>query len=217
MLVLTLQPVAAQGFFCTTQGVKLHYVRRYAVNGKVKWRHVMTIGRVDENPDGSLTVSYSSDFSRPNGKQMYGGPISLKADIGSDGRVTLNLAESMISTLHNIFPKADPISSSGFTSLPSGLRPGDILPDVHAEAKMLGMTYRVSVTDRHVLSLDTLDTAAGRFACVVVSEHKVERAPAYNRTTTAHTWYSPGTGMVRHDTYDSGMRLETVEVLENVE
>lgn len=211
------QTATSRGFFCTRQGARLQYVRRYVSNDKVRWRHTMTIGQIDRRPDGSLLVSYSSDFVKANGRQMYGGPINLKANVGPDGTVTLDLAESLTSTLKNIFPKADVVSTAGITSLSPDLKPGDALPDVSAEAKLLGITYKVSVTDRHVLYADTLETKAGKFACLVVSEHKVEKAPAHNRTTTAHTWYSPEVGMVRHDTYDAKMVLETIEMLEAVE
>ena len=47
----------------------------------------------------------------------------------------------------------------------------------------------------------------------MVSEHKVERGLGRNRVTTALTWYARGIGMVRHDTYDKDMVLETSEVL----
>ena len=64
-----------------------------------------------------------------------------------------------------------------------------------------------------MLRSEVLSTPAGDFDCVVVSEHKVEKGPGRNRVTTALTWYARGTGMVRHDTYDRNMKLETSEVL----
>ena len=54
---------------------------------------------------------------------------------------------------------------------------------------------------------------AGTFDCIVVREHKVERGPGRNRTTTGETWYARGIGYLRHDTYDKNLKLETTEVL----
>ena len=50
----------------------------------------------------------------------------------------------------------------------------------------------------------------------MVSEHKVEKGMMRNRVTTARTWYARGIGMVRHDTYDRNLKLETTEVLEKI-
>ena len=78
------------------------------------------------------------------------------------------------------------------------------------------MTMNVTVTERRVLGTDTLTTPAGTFPCVIVSEHKVEKGMMRNRVTTARTWYARGVGMVRHDTYDRNLKLETTEVLEKI-
>ena len=93
------------------------------------------------------------------------------------------------------------------------MKPGDILPDANCTVKAGLLQYKVSVTQRKVLRLETLKTPAGEFECTVVSEHKVEKGPGRNRETTALTWYSTGVGMVRHDTYDKRLKLETSEIL----
>ena len=79
------------------------------------------------------------------------------------------------------------------------------------------MKYRVKVTDRKVLRYETISTPAGTFDCIVISEHKVEKAPVYKRETTALSWYSDGVGYVRHDTYNKNMHLETSEQLYSID
>lgn len=206
----------AQGYICSDQGTQLHYIRRYAGNGKVKWRHTMTIDRVTMLPDGARRIEYDSDFKKANGRQMYGGPVSLTSDILSDGTVRMNVSQTMFSLLRNIFPKTEITNSECVTSLPSVMRAGDILPDVVSAVAARGVEYRMAVTGRKVTGTDTVTTPAGIFPCVVVSEHKVEKTIGYSRETTAHTWYCEGVGMVRHDTYDKNMILETSEVLEKI-
>ena len=100
--------------------------------------------------------------------------------------------------------------------LPSVLMPGDTLQSASGKVRALGMTMNVTVTERLVLGTDTLTTPAGTFPCVIVSEHKVEKGMMRNRVTTARTWYACGVGMVRHDTYDRNLKLETTEVLEKI-
>ncbi|MBP5389696.1 MAG: hypothetical protein J6Y27_05060 [Bacteroidales bacterium] len=51
------------------------------------------------------------------------------------------------------------------------------------------------------------------FDCLVAREHKVEDAPIHHKDTWSVTWYAPGIGYVRHDSYDKKMRLLSSEVL----
>ena len=104
-------------------------------------------------------------------------------------------------------------STGGESSLPSSMTPGDTLPSVQASVKAFGLTMKISVTDRQVLKFETISTPAGKFNCIVVRERKVEKGMGRNRHTIADTWYSKGTGMVRHDTYSPELELLTSEVL----
>jgi hypothetical protein len=90
---------------------------------------------------------------------------------------------------------------------------GDILPDSHCAVKVSAFTYYIDVTERVVLRKEQLTTPAGTFDCVVVREHKVEEGPMHHGDFWSDTWYAPGIGYVRHDTFDKKMRLESIEIL----
>lgn len=218
VLLMLLSPTMtlAQGYICSSQGSQLQYVRRYVDNGKVKWRHIMTIDRVTMLSDGTSRVDYDSDFKKANGKQMYGGPVSLTSDLLCDGTVCMDVSQTMRSLLRNVFPKAEITNSECITSLPPEMRVGDVLPNVVSVVEARGIEYRMTVTGRKVTGTDTITTPAGVFPCVVVTEHKVEKTIGFSRETTANTWYCKGVGMVRHDTYNKNMVLETSEVLEKI-
>ena len=118
--------------------------------------------------------------------------------------------------LHTTLPFGHAKTVESGAILPANMKPGDILPSAEAEVTILGMKYRVKVTDRKVLRYETISTPAGTFDCIVISEHKVEKAPVYKRETTALSWYSDGVGYVRHDTYNKNMVLETSEQLYSI-
>ena len=142
----------------------------------------------------------------------------MTALISREGDATLDIASSLVSVLRGVLWKNAKITAEGGkTLLPSVLVPGDTLRSAAGKVKALGMTMNVTVTERKVLGTDTLTTPAGTFPCVIVSEHKVEKGMMRNRVTTARTWYARGIGMVRHDTYDMNLILETSEVLEKIE
>lgn len=207
---------AQDAYFCTTEGRELTYVRKYVSDGRVKWTHTLTVGTVSGTSGGGRHIEYTSEFRKAGGGGMYGGPISLYADVDPSGNVDMDISASLSAVFRNIFPKVNVHSEGASTVLPNDMKAGDILPDASCTVHVGALKYVTSVTDRHVLRTETVTTDAGTFDCIVVSEHKVEKGPGRNRVTTAHTWYCRNLGMVRHDTYDKNSILETSEILEKI-
>lgn len=218
-MLLLVQPAsvgASDGYICSSEGTVLGYVRRNADDGSVRWRHTMTIESVIMHADSSRTVHYKSDFRKANGRQMYGGAVSLISDVSAGGDVSMDMSETLKSAFSNIFPKVKISSEGGVARVPGRMTAGESLAAVRAVARAAGVEYTMTVSGRHVEGRDTITTQAGTFPCVVVFEHKVEKAVGYNRETSSRTWYCLGLGMIRHDTYDKKMKLETTEILETI-
>lgn len=173
----------------------------------------MTIDEVYVTENGAKSISYHSSFTKPSGATMYGGPVELSAHISDNGDVTLDLAASLKAVFENYLPKSLVSAEPFLSTLPSDMTPGDILVDADFVVSIKLAKYRVSVDNREVIGRETITTKAGEFDCIVVREHKIEKGPGRNRETTAYTWYASGIGMVRHDTYDKNMNLETTEQL----
>lgn len=202
----------AAPYFCNTADTVLEYTRTTA-EGDVKWYHTMTIGDVRQAGDATL-IDYTSYILNHKRKPYYGDePAQLQATVNK-GTVTLDVAESVAAVFRTMLPSNAKISSSGGeSSLPSDMAPGDVLPDVHASVKALGLTMKITVTEREVIRFETISTPAGTFDCAVVRERKIEKGMGRNRHTIADTWYARGVGMVRHDTYSPDLELQTSEVL----
>lgn len=208
--------VFGQGFFCANEGQQFKYVRRYADSGDIKWTHTMRINGVDSLDNGCVEVRYSSMIVNSKEKQQMKKPVEMIVLIDKNGDVTMDIAGTATEVFQTVFPKSFIKSSGGETILPSSMKKGNILPDAYAKVSVVGVKYTVDVTQRMVTGSETIKTPAGTFDCVVVREHKVEKAPAYSRVTTSYTWYCRGIGFVRHDTYDENMKLETREILESI-
>lgn len=218
ILVLAVLPLAGESlapYFCDKEGATLEYTRT-TVDGDVKWYHTMRIGAMVSTPD-STTVEYSSHILTRKYKPYYGeSPAELKAVI-KGGSVILNVAESVAAVFRTIFSENTRITSTGGESaLPVDMSPGDTLPDVFSSVKAMGMTMRINVTERKVLRYERITTPAGEFDCIVVRERKVEKGMGRNRHTVADTWYARGVGMVRHDTHDKNLKLQTSEILTKI-
>lgn len=214
-IFLVLGPAALHAqdpLFCVEEGTVLRYERRFADSGKLKWSQELSIRSVVAGEDGSRTVAYSTEFRNAKGRTMYGGPVQLSVKIREDGGVLADLAGSMKAVLESVLPDAAVSGDACMSLLPPDLSPGDVLPDAAFTLTAVGLPYKVEVSGRELRRRETIQTAAGSFDCVVVFEHKKERG-LRKRTTSALTWYAPGIGMVRHDTYSEKGELETSEQL----
>ena len=202
-------------YFYNKANTTLEYTRTTA-EGDVKWYHTMQIGNIIKSGD-TTTVNYTSFIVNHKHKPYYGDePAELSAAITKNA-TTLDVAESVAALFRTIFPKKTKITSTGGEStLPSYMAPGDTLPDVYASVRALGLTMKITVSHRQVLKKETIKTPAGEFECIVVRERKVEKGMGRNRHTIADTWYSKGTGMVRHDTYNTNFELQTSEILTEI-
>lgn len=218
LLLTVLLPldVAAQVYFCTAEGTELTYRRTLVKDGSTKWIDKWTIGQSVALADGGKRVNYSAFQCDAKGRSKMRRPASVYVDITAEGDVLMAPHKTLRQVAKTVLPKADITAEGALTRLPSSMKPGDRLPDASSRLQYAGLSYTANVTDRKVLRRETISTPAGSFDCIVVSEHKVEKAPGYNRVTTALTWYCDGLGMVRHDTCDKDGKLETSEVLEKI-
>ncbi len=199
-------------YFCNRANTVLEYTRTTA-DGEIKWYHTMAIKEVTKGGD-TTSINYTSYIQNHKHKPYYGKqPAHLTATITNRG-ATLNVAESVAAVFRTLFPSNTKITSTGGEStLPTNLAPGDTLPDIYSSVKVLGMTMKITVTDRQVLRHETIRTPAGTYHCIVIRETKLEKGMGRNRHTIADTWYTQGLGMVRHDTYKLNLELQTSEVL----
>lgn len=212
LLLACLSAGAGEPFFCTQPGRILYYERSDAASGRLRRTTTLAISSVQQTGDGRQ-VSYTFQLGRPSGAPLYGGPAPMRVEIGTDGTVRMDLGATLKAVLANLFPRAEMQSAGTTALLPPDMRPGDALPEAHCTVEVLGTKYRIDVTERRVLRTEQLRVPAGTFDCVVVREHKLERGPGRHRDTISDSWYVPGIGYVRHDTYDKNLRLETTEVL----
>ena len=205
---------AGEPYFCMQPGRKLYYERYDAGSGRL--RRTTTLQIVSVRQDGPRrVVDYTFQLGRPGGAPMFGGPAPMTVTVDADGGARMDLGASLKAVLQGLFPNAEMRSEGTPALLPPGMKVGDSLPDASCTVEVKGAKYRISVTQRKVVREEHLDTPAGGFDCLVVREHKLERGPGRNRTTTSESWYVAGLGYVRHDTYDKNLRLETTEVLKN--
>lgn len=204
---------AGEPFFCTQPGRTLYYERTRAEDGRLERTTTLNIVSVRTDEDAARRVDYGFVLRSPGGKDLYGGRVLLMVRIDADGSVCMNLGASLASVIAAKLPGSKPVSGGETSVLPADMQPGDRLPEAHCTVDAGALHYTIDVTERSVLRAERITTPAGTFDCLVVHEHKVERGPMRHRDTWSDSWYAPGVGYVRHDTYDKNHRLDTTEIL----
>ena len=204
-----------QPYFCDKSSTELHYVRTVLEDGSVRWTNTLYIKFVEKSDDGAMTIRYTMMRKSRKGKDAMKNPAELSVHITPSGDTVMGVDETMISSIKGFFPRMNVTATGADSILPGNMTPGDCLPEASAVATVMGIDYNVKVIERKVVRNETISVPAGTFDCVVVSEHKIEKAPGYNRDTIAETWYARGVGMVRHDTFQGG-ECVTSEVLVSI-
>lgn len=203
---------AGEPYFCTFGNRTLYYERYKAGTDKLIQTTTLDIGTV-LNDGAARIVYYGMTLRRASGKAMYGGTAQLTARIEENGDVGMDFGATIQAVLQNLFPKAKITYSGDAALMPAHMAVGDTLPECHCEVKVSAFTYHIDISGRVVLRKEKLTTPAGTFDCMVVREHKVENGPMHHGDAWSDTWYAPGIGFVRHDTFDKKMRLESSEIL----
>lgn len=202
-----------EAYFCTKPGAVLRYERNEA--GKEKLVYI----RIQKNTSYDAStgkVRFTNDMLKPNGESFFKAPLSMEATITSEKDVIMDVGESAAAIIKTLIPDKPVKATGGKSVLRSNMKPGDVLPDVNISISAMGMEFKSTVTERKVVRFEKLRTKAGEFDCVVVREHKTEKGMGISKVKINDTWYAKGVGMIRHDTYDKKMKLQTTEILTSI-
>lgn len=89
--------------------------------------------------------------------------------------------------------------------IPNNLHIGQELPDANMLMKVnmsgINIKMEISMTDRTVLTTETVTTPAGTFECFVIGYTNTINM-GMNRTTTAKQWIARGVGLVKQEDYN---------------
>lgn len=213
--LLSLQAFAQDGFFCTTPGTSLYYERSESKSGKLKETSLFEVDSVYRN--GAVReIAFHVTRRENNGRPILGGRTALTMDIDDNGTTYIDFGETVQNFVRNYFRNANLKYEGTSAILPADARAGDALPDASCSVSVLGLKLIVSVSERTIVKEETVTVPAGTFHCIVVKEHRVEKAPFHSRDFWMQTWYCKGMGYVRHEIYDKNMKHEFTEVLVEV-
>jgi len=218
LLVVNATVANAQNtFFPTKPGTVLVYAQKNA-KGNIDGYTRMTIKNV-EGSGNNMTISYVAESLNKNMKPVSNPPmeIPLKVTI-KDGVMILDMKEMFAGQMKDQQIKMEITGVP--MELPASLQPGQSLKDAEVtmsiDLVITKMTTTVKITDVKCLAIEDVTVPAGTFTCHKVTQTSSTTVMKKTVTGRTVTWYAPGIGTVKNETYDGKDKLtgsmELVEV-----
>ena len=197
-------------FFPTRAGIVLTYVQNDA-KGKATSYTILTIKSV-EGSGNNMTINYVGQALDKNRKPISDAPLEIPYTvIISNGVVELDMKSFAAPGTEGLIEiEGDKLR------IPPTLSPGDKLNDAKFTITLnMGLKIRteMSLTDQECLAIEDVTVPAGTFKCHKVTQ--TNTATVMRRATTVKTvsWYAPGVGTVKSETYDSKNKLQSSQEL----
>ena len=193
-------------FFPTKEGLTLLYANLNA-KGKVESYVRQTIRKV-EGSGNNLSISYVGQTLDKDQKQIGDSPLEIP--------FTVTIANGVVEWDMKSF--AAP-GTEGFITIegdklriPSTLSPGDKLDDAKFTMTMnMGFKIKteISITEQQCLAIENVTVPAGTFKCHKVTQTSAATVMRKTTTTKSISWYAPGIGTVKSETYDAKGKLQS--------
>lgn len=104
--------------------------------------------------------------------------------------------------------------------MPTSIAPGDKLSDLHFIMTVtIGFKIKteVAITEQECLGIEEVSVPAGTFKCHKMTQTSTATAMRRSITTKTVSWYAPGIGSVKSETFNDKGKLQTVVQLQSVE
>ena len=212
LVVTVIGSIPAQdGFFPSKQGITLLYANLNA-KGKVDMYTRQNVTRVEGSGD-NMSITYLSMVLDSKKIPQTMAPISSTITV-TNGVVELDMKSlAAPATLSYVTVEGDRIR------IPSTLSPGDKLADAHY-IMTINMVVRIrteiSITEHECLAIEDVTVPAGTFKCHKMTQTSAATAMRKTIITKTLTWYAPGIGMVKSETYNDKGKLQNSSLLQSV-
>jgi hypothetical protein len=209
MSASTIGAYAQNTFFPTKAGLVQLYERKNG-SGKTEGFTKQTIQNV-EGSGSNMTVSYVAEILDKNRKPSNP-PIEMPMKVViKNGVVILDMNQMFLGS-QKTSPMKMEITGMPM-ELPNNLQAGQSLKDADVTMSLdmgiMKMKTVMKMTDGKCLAIEDVTVPAGTFKC-----HKITQTvttTVMGRTTTGRTvsWYAPGIGTVKNESYDSKDKLQS--------
>ena len=191
-------------FFPFNEGVSFEQTA-YDKKGKEQGKSMSEIVTVD----GTSAVVKNVFFDK-KGKEVADGEYTI---ICEGNTIKMDFNKFIPDGMLDQYGDAEVTVEGDFITIPNNLQEGQSLPDgtgtvtiKMTSAAAMNITMDMTITDRKVEKVETLNTPAGSFDTYKISQKTIVKMNmmGMNKTTenSSAAWYAKGVGMVRNENYD---------------
>ena len=207
--------VSAQNiFFPAKEGMKLTYANLNA-KGNVDSYTLQTIKKVEGSGD-NLIISYVGQMLDKNRRPSSDNPLEIPYTV----KIVNGVVEWDMKAFGAPGTEAFIEIEGDKLRIPSNLEPGSKLDDVKFTMTLnMGFKVRTEIvlSNQECVAVEDLTVPAGTFKCYKVTQTSTATVMRKTVITKGITWYAPGIGSVKSESYDDKNKLQSSNVLHAVE
>ena len=210
-VALMLAGVTAQAqntFFPTKAGIVQVYAHKNA-KGQVESHTRQTVKNV-EGSGGNMTISYAVEALDKNQKSVSDPPIEMSCTVVvKDYVIFMDMNQMFLGQLSDMGLKMEVTGVP--MELPGNMQPGQTLKDANMSMSIdmgiMKMRTDIKMTDGKCLAIEETTVPAGTFTCYKVTQTVTTTVMRRDVVSTTVTWYVPGVGTIKTESYDNRNRL----------
>jgi hypothetical protein len=214
-VVMTVAGVFAQNiFFSTKEGTKLCYANLDAKKRATSYS-LQTIKKVEGSGD-NMTIVYGMRGLDKNRRPMSDNPAEIPC--------TITIRNGVMEWDMRMFGEPGTESflqvEGDKLRIPTSLAPGTKLDDVAFTLTInMGIRIRteITLTEQECLAVEDITVPAGSFKCYKLTQTSSATAMRRTMVTKIITWYAPGVGQVKSETFDAKDKLQSATELFSIE
>jgi len=204
---------AQDTFFPTKAGMTLVYAQKNA-KGKPDSYSKLTIKDVEGSGD-NMTVSYSAEILNKDQKSSNP-PVEMPCKvIIKDGVMILDMNQMFAGQQKDSQMKVEVTGVP--MELPGNMQPGQSLKDAEmtmsVDMVFTKMKTTMKMTDGKCLAIEDVTVPAGTFKCHKITQTVSTTVFGKSAVSQTLSWYAPGIGTVKTETYNSKDQLQSSQEL----
>jgi len=214
LVIASVAKLQAQNtFFPTKVGAVLVYAQQDA-KGKAKSYSKLSIKDV-QGSGNNMTISYVAEVLDKDRKPTNP-PTEMPCKVVvKDGVVILDMNQMFAGQIKDSQMKVDITGMP--MELPGNLQPGQSLKDaditMSIDMGVMKMTTTMKMTDGKCLAIEDVTVPAGTFKCYKITQTITTTVMGKSVVSRSLSWYAPGTGQVKTESYNDKDQLQSVMAL----
>lgn len=161
--------------------------------------------------DDGFDYEFLFVFKKADGKPLLrdNGKVKMGMSITSKGSVS-NMPDLRTATAIQ-----DYMTMGDISKVPQNGKAGDVLENGTLTVNIGSVVANVVFSERKILAEEQLDTPAGSFSCLKISEKQKLSAFIINSENQLISWYVKGIGCIKQEAYDKNGKLTHSIVIES--